>query len=159
EGKPDVAKNAATKLASDDEVVAVVGTLNSSTSQTVQPVLNSANILQVSPANTNPALTQGANWREAPKRAYDNHYRTCTTGVVQGPFAARYVYNQLKLKKVATIHDKKTYGQGLAETFTEEFKKLGGKIVSAQTINPEDKSYDAVISKIKPSNPDIVYYG
>ena len=59
EAKPDVGKNAATKLAGDDEVIGVVGTLNSSVSQSVQPVLASANITQVSPANTGPALTQG----------------------------------------------------------------------------------------------------
>ncbi len=57
---PDVGKNAATKLASDDAVVGVVGTLNSSVAQSVIPVLDSAKIVQVSPANTNPTLTKGA---------------------------------------------------------------------------------------------------
>ena len=52
---PDVGKNAATKLAADKDVVGVVGTLNSSVAQSVQPVLAAANITQVSPANTNPA--------------------------------------------------------------------------------------------------------
>ena len=52
EAKPDVGKNAATKLAGDDEVIGVVGALNSSVSQSLQPVLNSANIVQISPANT-----------------------------------------------------------------------------------------------------------
>ncbi|MQA80666.1 MAG: ABC transporter substrate-binding protein [Streptosporangiales bacterium] len=159
EGKPDVAKNAATKLANDDEVVAVVGTLNSSTSQQVQPVLSAANITQVSPANTGTELTQGADWKTTPKRAYENYFRVCTTDAIQGPFAARYVYNELKITEVATIHDKKTYGQGLAESFTAEFEKLGGKIVSKQTITPEDKDYSAVISKIKPKNPGLIYYG
>ena len=59
EAKPDVGKNAATKLAGDDEVVGVVGTLNSSVSQSVQPVLAAANIAQISPANTGPSLTKG----------------------------------------------------------------------------------------------------
>lgn len=159
EGKPDVGKNAATKLSNDNDVVAVVGPLNSSVGQTVQPVLSAANIAEVSPANTNPALTQGATWRTAKKRPYQNYFRTCTTDAIQGPYAARYVFNKLKFTKVATIHDKKTYGQGLADSFSEEFKKLGGTIVSAQTINPDDKNYNAVISKVKPSAPQLVYYG
>jgi len=156
---PDVGKNAATKLASDKDVVGVVGTLNSSVAQSVQPVLAAANITMVSPANTNPSLTQGADFATAPKRAYPNYFRTCTTDSIQGPFAARYLFEKAGIKEVATVHDKKTYGQGLVDAFTKEFTKLGGKIVSAQTINPDDDKYDAVISKIKPSNPKAVYYG
>jgi branched-chain amino acid transport system substrate-binding protein len=155
---PDVGKNAATKLAGDDEVIGVVGTLNSSVSQSVQPVLSGAQIVQVSPANTNPTLTKGADLAN-PKRPYAGYFRTCTTDAVQGPFAARYLYETAKITKVATIHDKKAYGQGLVGTFTEEFKKLGGQIVSAQTINPDESNYQAVISAVKPSNPQAVYYG
>src|SRR5207344_1886411 len=62
-------------------------------------------------------------------------------------------------KKVATIHDKKTYGQGLVAAFTEEFTKGGGQIVSAQTINPDESNYTAVVSSIAPSNPQEVYWG
>jgi branched-chain amino acid transport system substrate-binding protein len=156
---PDVGKNAATKLASDKDVVAVVGTLNSSVAQSVQPVLAAANITQVSPANTNPALTQGANFATAPERTYPTYFRTCTTDSIQGPFAARYLFEKAGIKEIATVHDKKTYGQGLVDAFTQEYTKLGGKIVAAETINPDDDKYDAVISKIKPSNPKAVYYG
>ena len=159
EAKPDVGKNAATKLASDKDVVGVVGTLNSSVAQSVQPVLASANIVQVSPANTNPSLTQGADFATAPKRTYPTYFRTCTTDSIQGPFAARYLFEKAGIKEVATVHDKKTYGQGLVDAFSKEYTKLGGKIVAAETINPDDDKYDAVISKIKPSNPKAVYYG
>jgi len=159
EAKPDVGKNAATALAADKDVVGVVGTLNSSVSQSVQPVLSSAKITQVSPANTNPALTQGANWKTGPARTYPGYFRTCTTDAIQGPFGARYLFEKAGIKKVATIHDKKAYGQGLVETFTEEFKAAGGQVVSAQTINPDDANYQAVISKVKPSAPEAVYYG
>ncbi|MGL4174651.1 MAG: branched-chain amino acid ABC transporter substrate-binding protein [Dermatophilaceae bacterium] len=159
QANPDTGKNAATKLAGDKDVVGVVGTLNSGVAQTVQPVLAAANITQVSPANTNPALTQGADFATAPKRTYPTYFRTCTTDSVQGPFAARYLFEKAGIKEVATVHDKKTYGQGLVEAFTAEFTKLGGKVVAAETINPEDEKYDAVITKIKPSSPKAVYYG
>ncbi|WP_433168564.1 branched-chain amino acid ABC transporter substrate-binding protein [Kribbella sp. CA-247076] len=159
EAKPDTGKNAATALASDADVIGVVGTLNTSVSQQVQPVLAPKNIVQVSPANTGPGLTQGANWQTEPKRPYPTYFRTCTTDAIQGPFAARYLYETAKITKVATIHDKKAYGQGLVGTFTEEFKKLGGQVVAAQTINPDDSNYQAVISAVKPSAPQAVYYG
>jgi branched-chain amino acid transport system substrate-binding protein len=156
---PDVGKNAATKLVADADVVGVVGTLNSSVAQSVQPVLAAANVVQVSPANTNPALTQGADFATAPARTYPTYFRTCTTDSIQGPFAARYLFEKAGIKEVATVHDKKTYGQGLVEAFSAEYTKLGGKIVAAETINPDDDKYDAVVSKIKPSNPKAVYYG
>jgi branched-chain amino acid transport system substrate-binding protein len=159
EGKPDVGKNAATALASDADVAGVVGNLNSSVAQSTQPVLATSKIVQVSPANTNPTLTQGAAFLTAPKRTYDTYFRTCTTDAVQGPFAARYLFEKAGIKKVATIHDKKAYGQGLVQAFTTEFKKLGGDVVGAETINPDDSNYQAVISKVKPKGPQAVYYG
>lgn len=158
EAKPDVGKNAATAFASEPNVAGVVGNLNSSVAQSTQPVLATAKIVQVSPANTNPTLTQGADFKTAPKRTYDTYFRTCTTDAVQGPFAARYLF-KAGIKKVATVHDKKAYGQGLVQAFTGEFTKLGGTVVDAETINPDDSNYQAVISKMKPAAPGAVYYG
>jgi branched-chain amino acid transport system substrate-binding protein len=159
EAKPDVGKNAATAFAGEANVAGVVGNLNSSVAQSTQPVLATAKIVQVSPANTNPTLTQGADFKTAPKRTYDTYFRTCTTDAVQGPFAARYLFQKGGIKKVATVHDKKAYGQGLVEAFTGEFTKLGGTVVDAETINPDDSNYGAVISKMKPTGPQAVYYG
>ena len=155
EAKADVGKNGATKLASDDGVVAVVGNLNSSVSQQTQPVFAAANITQISPANTNPTLTRGAS---LDKRQYPTYFRTCTTDLVQGAFAAKFLKDQ-GITKVATIHDKKTYGQGLVNAFTENFKAAGGTIVAAETINPDESNYNAVVSKVAPSAPQAVYYG
>jgi len=138
-------------------VIGVVGTLNSSVSQSVQPVLSGANITQVSPANTNPTLTQGPDPAN-PTRPYPGYFRTCTTDSVQGPFAANYLLES-GIKTVATIHDKKAYGQGLVAAFTEAFKAGGGTIAAAETINPDDKNFSAVISKVKGGNPEAVYYG
>ena len=154
---PDVGKNAATKLSGDKEVIGVVGTLNSSVALQVQPVLASASIVQVSPANTGVSLTKGED-AASPKRPYATYFRTCTNDAVQGPFAARYLY-EAGFTEVATVHDKKAYGQGLVAAFTEEFEKLGGKIVAAETINPDEDKYDAVVSAIKPKAPKAVYYG
>jgi len=154
---PDVGKNAATKLSSDDQVVGVVGTLNSSVAQSVTPVLQPAHIVQISPANTNPTLTQGQDAAN-PARPYDNYFRTCTTDAVQGPTAATYLLS-IGVKNVATIHDKKSYGQGLVEAFTKAFVAGGGKVVAAQTINPDDKDFSSVITNVKTANPAVVYYG
>jgi branched-chain amino acid transport system substrate-binding protein len=159
EGKPDVGKNAATAFAGEPDVAGVVGNLNSSVSQSTQPVFATAKIVQVSPANTGPSLTQGKDWNTAPVRTYPTYFRTVATDAVQGPYAARYLFQQAGIKKVATIHDKKTYGQGLVAAFTAEYKKLGGIVTAAETINPDDSNYQSVISKVKPTAPQAVYYG
>ena len=137
--------------------IGAVGDLNSSVSQQTQPIFSAAKITQISPANTNPSLTIGADAAN-PKRAYETYFRTCTTDAVQGPFAAQYLLGQ-GIKNVATIHDKKAYGQGLVDAFTTEFKKGGGTITAAETINPDESNYQAVVSKVAPSSPQAVYYG
>ncbi len=63
------------------------------------------------------------------------------------------------MTKVATIHDKKSYGQGLVTEFAKAFTAGGGEVVAAETINPDDKNFSAVISKIQGAGPAAVYYG
>src|SRR4051812_27866257 len=76
--KADTGAQVATKVAGDPAMVGVVGTLNSSVAQQVQPILNKANILMVSPANTNPTLTQGADPNNK-ARPFQSYFRVCTT--------------------------------------------------------------------------------
>ena len=159
QAKPDVGAAAATRLASDKEVVGVVGTLNSSVAQQVTPVLDRANIVQISPANTNDTLTRGENFKTSPQRPHKNYFRVATLDSLQGAFAADYAAQTLGAKTAVVIHDKKTYGQGLADQFRAQFEKDGGKVATVETVNPGDKDFSAIISKIKPLNPDLIYYG
>ena len=137
----------------------MVGPLNSSVAQSMQKVFDDAKLVEVSPANTNPALTQGDKWQTSKARPYKSYFRTATTDAIQGPFAAQYVFNKAKKSKVFVIDDKKTYGAGLAATFTAEFKKLGGKVAGTEHINPDTKDFSAVATKVKNSGADVVYYG
>jgi branched-chain amino acid transport system substrate-binding protein len=157
--KPDVGAQAAAKLASDSAVVGVVGTYNSSVALQVAPVLERSNIVEISPANTNDTLTRGENFQTTPTRPHKNYFRTATLDSLQGGFAADYAYNDLKAKTVVIIHDKKAYGQGLADSFKARFEKDGGKVATTETINPGDKDFSAVLTKIKPLNPDLIFYG
>lgn len=159
--KPDVGAQVASKLASDPDVIGVVGTLNSSVAQTAVTPLDAAGIAMVSPANTNPSLTQGDNFETAKKRPHPNYFRVVTTDAIQGPFAAGYVYDKLGKKNAAIVHDNKTYGKGLALAFQKEFEKKGGKTTILTTINPDPGNTDfrSVVGAVKASNPDIVFYG
>ncbi|MCX5556878.1 branched-chain amino acid ABC transporter substrate-binding protein [Streptomyces sp. NBC_00038] len=157
---PSSGQQNASKLVADDAVLGVVGPLNSSVAESMQKIFDDAKLVEVSPANTNPALTQGTEWNTGTKtRPYKSYFRTATTDAIQGPFAAQYVYNDSKKKKVFVIDDKKTYGAGLAATFTEEFKKLGGTVAGTQHIDPDTKDFSAVATQVKSSGADVVYYG
>ena len=149
---PQVANQAATKLASDPNVVGVVGTLNSSTSQTVQPILSERDIVQISPANTGPALTLGDN-PSSPKRPFDNYFRVATTDLIQGPFAANYLVQTAGKKNIAVIDDGKTYGSGLAEQFSQQATKLGAKVVAREKVGERDTDFSGVIAKIRAHEP------
>ncbi|WP_330340668.1 branched-chain amino acid ABC transporter substrate-binding protein [Streptomyces sp. NBC_00557] len=159
QAQPSSGQQNASAFVSDNSVLGVVGPLNSSVAESMQKVFDDAKLVEVSPANTNPALTQGADWQKTKSRPYKSYFRTATTDAIQGPFAAQYVYNKAKKTKVFVIDDKKTYGAGLAATFTAEFKKLGGKVVGTEHINPDTKDFSAVATKVKNSGAQVVYYG
>ncbi|MFF5443726.1 branched-chain amino acid ABC transporter substrate-binding protein [Streptomyces sp. NPDC012888] len=150
----------ATKLVANKDVLGVVGPLNSSVSEAMQKVFDDAKLAQISPANTSPSLTQGPKWAEGTKvRTYKSYFRTATTDAIQGPFAAQYLYNKAGKKKVFIIDDKKTYGAGLAGTFKGEFTKLGGQVAGEGHIDPESKDFSAIVTEVKNSGADVVYYG
>ncbi|MFC4497360.1 branched-chain amino acid ABC transporter substrate-binding protein [Streptomyces ovatisporus] len=159
-GQPASGQTNATKLVADQKVVGAVGPLNSNVGQSMQKVFDKAGMVEVSPANTAPELTQGNDWRSGKKeRPFKTYFRTSTTDAIQGPYAAQYMYNEKKLKKVYVIDDKKTYGKGLAATFRDEFEKLGGKVVGTDHVDPKEKDFNAVANKVAKAKPDFVYYG
>ena len=157
--KPDVGAQAASKLASDQAVVGVVGTYNSSVALQVAPILERANLVEISPANTNDTLTRGQDFKTNPVRPHKNYFRVATLDSLQGGFAADYAYNDAGARNVVIIHDKKAYGQGLADSFRAQFEANGGRVATVETINPGDKDFSAVLTKIKPLNPDLIFYG
>jgi branched-chain amino acid transport system substrate-binding protein len=112
----------------------------------------------VSPSNTNPSLTQG-NDPGKKVRPFEYYFRVATTDAIQGPFAANFAYNTAGKRNVVVIHDKKTYGQGLALQFKGQFEKNGGKVPTVETVEPDDKDFSAVLSRVKRFNPDMIYFG
>ncbi|MFF5722099.1 branched-chain amino acid ABC transporter substrate-binding protein [[Kitasatospora] papulosa] len=150
----------ATKLVGNKDVLGAVGPLNSGVAQSMQGVFEKAGLAQVSPANTNPALSQGDNWGKGDsKRVFKTYFRTCATDVVQGKFAAQYLFNDAKKKKVYVVDDKQTYGAGLAAIFSAEFERLGGKVVGTDHVTVKETDFSSTADKVKSSGADSVYYG
>ncbi|MFJ6612125.1 branched-chain amino acid ABC transporter substrate-binding protein [Streptomyces sp. NPDC091289] len=160
QAQPSVGQQNAVKLIDTKEVFGVVGPLNSGVAQSMQKPLNDAKLTQVSPANTGTELTQGNNWKSGDKkRPYASYFRTATTDQIQGAFAAKYLFETAKIKDVYLIDDQKPYGAGLAASFKATFTELGGKIVGTDHVNPEDRDFNSVATKVKSSGAKAVYYG
>lgn len=157
--QPATGQSNATALVGDNSVVGAVGPLNSGVAQSMQQVFNSANMVEISPSNTNPTLTQGKDWQTSKTRPYKTYFRTATTDALQGSFAADYAWNGLKKKKAFVVDDKQTYGAGLAGIFNGAFKKLGGGIAGTDHVNTGDTDFSSLVTKIKASGADMVYYG
>jgi branched-chain amino acid transport system substrate-binding protein len=157
--QPATGQSNATAFTGDKTVVGAVGPLNSGVAQSMQQVFASANMVEISPSNTNPALTQGKDWATNKTRPYKTYFRTATTDALQGAFAADYAYNGLKKKKAFVVDDKQTYGAGLAGIFNGAFKKLGGSIAGTDHVNTGDTDFSSLVTKIKNSGADLLYYG
>lgn len=133
----------------NQKAVAVVGHWNSSCSLPASKYYDDANIVMISPATTNPHLTL---------QGFKRVFRVCGTDDQQGRVAADFVLSRLHPKRVAIIHDKTAYGQGLADYFK---KALGDKVqvVYYGGIIQRDPDYKAVLSTIKENNPDVYFFG
>jgi branched-chain amino acid transport system substrate-binding protein len=157
-GDPEMGATAATALADDPLVFGVVGTLNQSVAARVQPILGAKNIVMVSPSSAGLALTRGTDAR-SPQRPFANYFSVATTDDAQGPFAADFAKKDLNVKTVVTISDGKTYGRGLVEGFTSRITANGATIAAAEVVDPGATDFTALLARIKPLNPDLLFYG
>ena len=149
-GQPEQAANISRKQIDLNRVVAIVGAVMSKNSLAMAPICQSKRIPMVSPASTNPAVTQKG----------DYIFRVCFIDSFQGTTMANYVYKNLKLTKAAVIYDNgNDYNKGLAKFFEERFKALGGQIVASEAFTDEDKTTDfrALLTKIKSKKPEFLY--
>ena len=145
---PRQARAIANKLVNEG-VIGIVGHFNSSCSIPASDVYEQASKPMITPASTNPLLTD---------RGYKGIFRVCGTDNQQGKAAARFVREQLKLRRVAVIHDKTTYGQGLADIFKNDLGK-GIDVVYYGGVTRGDKDFKTVLTSIKQKSPEMVYFG
>ncbi len=149
-----------TKIVSDGDTIAVIGPLNSSVAKAQIPISNEGGLLQCSPANTNPDLTQGDPAKQLrPSGKPNNYIRVVTTDNIQGPAAAQYIYNELGKKSVYIIDDTETFGKGVADAFEGEFKKLGGTVVKHDAAPKTTQDYVSIMTAAKALNPESIYFG
>jgi branched-chain amino acid transport system substrate-binding protein len=149
QAKPDVGVSNAKNIISDKEILAVIGHLNSGVAIPSSEVYKEVNLAMISPANTNPTVTD---------RGYPNVYRVCGRDDVQGPVGAEAAVSVVKAKTAYVIHDKTTYGQGVADFFKADAEKKGIKILGFEGTE-EKANFDPILTPIKARNPDLIYFG
>jgi branched-chain amino acid transport system substrate-binding protein len=148
QAKPDVGVANAKNIIADKDIMVVIGHLNSGVAIPSSEVYKEVNLAMISPANTNPTVTD---------RGYPNVYRVCGRDDVQGNVGAEFAQG-LKAKSVYIVHDKTTYGQGVADFFKADAEKKGIKVLGFE--GTEEKSnFDPIITPIKAKNPDLIYFG
>ncbi|MCB1769840.1 MAG: branched-chain amino acid ABC transporter substrate-binding protein [Candidatus Competibacteraceae bacterium] len=134
----------------NDKIKYVVGHLCSGSTQPASKIYEDEGILMITPAATNPAITQ---------QGYKMVFRTIGTDDQQGPTAGHYIADQIKPKQMAVIHDKQQYGQGIAEEVKKTVEAKGVKVAMFEGVNKGQTDFSALCTKMKSENIDFVYYG
>ncbi len=134
-----------------NNVALVAGHYCSGSSIPASKVYAEANMVQISPASTNPAFTDN--------RAGPNIYRVCGRDDQQGGVAGKYIASHFADKNVAFVHDKTAYGKGLADETKKAMNEAGKQEAMYEAITAGEKDYSALVSKLKQANIDLVYFG
>jgi len=150
---PEGGATAAQKIASNPQVVGLIGSACSDETVGGIKTITDAGLTTISPSNTRPALT-------APDRSadYTGYLRTAHSDAFQGKAVAEFVYNFLGKKTAATIHDGSSYAQALQQVFADEFAKLGGTIVDQEAVQKGQTDMTTVLTSVAASKPDVLYY-
>ncbi len=147
---PKQANSLANKTAGLKPAV-VIGHFCSGSSIPASAVYSEANLVQISPASTNPKFTD--------ERAGPSIFRVCGRDDQQGAVAGAYIAKNFKDKNVAIVDDKSAYGKGLADETKKSMNKAGKKEVISESITAGEKDYTALVTKLKQANVDLVYLG
>lgn len=147
--RPEQGVSIANKFVGDG-VKFVIGHFNSGVSIPASEVYNENGILQITPASTNPVFTERKMW---------NVFRTCGRDDQQGAVAAAYIVEKLNGRKVAVIHDKTTYGKGLADETRKAMNARGVTESLYEGVNPGEKDFSALVSKLRQLDVGVVMWG
>lgn len=146
--RPEEAANAAQKLVHQDRVLCVIGEVASSNTLAAAPISQDARTPQVTPASTNPAVTEVG----------DHIFRVCFTDDFQGLVMARFAREELDARTAVIFSDVSSdYSRGLAEVFRETFTGAGGEVLAQESFTQGDRDFRAQLTKLRGLNPDVIY--
>ncbi|AUL47160.1 leucine ABC transporter subunit substrate-binding protein LivK [Bordetella trematum] len=135
----------------NEKIGFVVGHVCSGATIAATDIYNNEGVIMITPSATAPAVTEG--------KDYEFIFRTIGRDDQQGPAAAKFILDKIKPGNVAVLHDKQSYGQGIATAVKNDLEKGGVKVAVFEGINAGDSDFSAVITKLKSNGVDFVYYG
>ena len=154
---PKEAVSVANRIVADPAMVGVIGHFNSGCSIPASRVYAQSGLPMLSPASSNPELTLQ---QLSPQWTYPKCiFRANTTDNVQGAYGADFITLKLGAKKIAVIHDKTAYGQGVAEEFRRKAEADGAKIVAFEGLQTGDRDFRSLLTRVKALSPDALYFG
>ncbi len=147
---------AATKITADDSVLGIIGTTCSGSASAALPIVSDAGMFMISASNTDPRLTNddtaaGGLWMPG-------YYRTAHNDIFQGRIAAEFLYNELGIRKLATIHDGSTYADSLQQVAADVFQELGGEVVFQGAVNVGDTDMRPILTEVASAAPEAIYF-
>lgn len=150
--EPSESTSAATKLITQDKVVALLGAVASSNTLAASQVAHDNKIPFISPTSTNEKVTVENG------KVKEYAFRACFIDPFQGTVMANFAAKSIKAKTAAVYIDNSSdYSKGLAQAFEESFVKNGGKIVAKEAFLQKDQDFKATLTKIKSVNPEVIY--
>ncbi|MDP2853503.1 MAG: ABC transporter substrate-binding protein [Smithellaceae bacterium] len=153
-GKADQSASSAQKLITQNKVVAIVGPNASRYALPAAEIAESGKVVLITPWSTAPKTTLDSK-TGAPKKYI---FRSCFIDPFQGRVLAKFVLDNLKVKKAAVLYDVASeYNKGIAEIFKEVYEQNGGKVVAFETYTTNDKDFSSQLTKIKKAGPDIIF--
>jgi branched-chain amino acid transport system substrate-binding protein len=147
------------QFVADPSVVAIVGPQMSGSGKAMAPIASEANLMIITPASTNPDITDpnfASQYRPGGRAIY---FRTVTTDAYQGPYMANYAAGVLGVHSVYVLDDTGAYGEGVANSFEQRARELGLEVLGRDKLNPRESDYTTILTKIKAMNPGALYYG
>ncbi|MBF0585169.1 MAG: branched-chain amino acid ABC transporter substrate-binding protein [Magnetococcales bacterium] len=148
--EPKQAAAVASRLVDLEKAVAVIGHFCSSSTIPASDIYADAGVLMMTPGSTNPTITE---------RQLPTIFRMCGRDDQQGVVGADFVVKRLHANRVAVLHDKTTYGQGLADAMRAHLKRLGKTEVMYEGLTRGEKDFNALVTKLKGAGVDAVYFG
>src|SRR5436190_2892079 len=137
-----------TKFVTQDAVHAILGEVASSRSIAAAPIAQNAKIPMLTPSSTNPEVTKKG----------DFIFRSCFIDPVQGAAIAQFAARTLNAKAAAIMVDRKNdYSTGLEKVINETFTRMGGKMVATQSYQEGDQDFNAQLTSLKGSNPEVIF--
>lgn len=149
-GDPKDAVTVAHRIVQDKSIIGIMGHLNSGTTLAASPIYAEAGIPVVMPVPTNPQITQ---------QGFDNFFRVPITDDKQGSAAYEFLAAKVDKGMLAIIHNKETYGKGIAEEFQKALEKDGGKALAFEGVNSNEQDYRPVIGNIKAVGAAGIFFG